>query len=331
MGRWHAQVALCVGLTTPGCLNSLPARPSDPEMPAAQVLVEIAGSNVNVDGKPVDSDPKALRTALRRSGYYAIVVRGDAQIDDTALGRVLEAAQTSKPPQLRLEIGELRSVFEMGVRRVTTNHVVATLGSEDAKFWRVDGGSFEELGTWQLADSASEAAIRTRLQRACAEAHCEASLDIRETPIVAALLAWKRVSAEANIAGVSLSVASLHQGPPRAAAPGESREPPPATAVKGRLPPPLIQIVVRARFGEFRRCYEAGLGRSPKLGGRVMARFVIDRDGSVSNVADGGSDMPDAEVTSCVLKAFYGLRFPRPDGGIVTVVYPIMLSPGQRE
>jgi hypothetical protein len=331
MGGWLANVALCVGLTASGCLTPLPARPAEPEMPAAQVLVEVAGSSVNVDGKPVDSDPKALRAALERSGYYAIVVRGDAPVDDTALGRVLEAAQTSKPPQLRLELGELRIALEMGVRRSTTNHVVATLGSEDAQFWSIDGGSFEELGTWQLGDPASEAAIRAKLQRACAQAHCEASLDIRETPIVAALLAWKRVSADANIAGVSLSVASLHQGPPRTPAPGESREPRPATAVKGRLPPSLVQIVVRARFGEFRRCYEAGLGRNAKLGGRVMARFVIDRDGSVSNVADGGSDMPDAEVTACVLKAFYGLRFPRPDGGIVTVVYPIMLSPGQRD
>jgi hypothetical protein len=48
----------------------------------------------------------------------------------------------------------------------------------------------------------------------------------------------------------------------------------------------------------------------------------------VSNVADGGSDMPDAEVVSCTLKAFYGLEFPPPANGIVTVVYPIMFAPG---
>jgi len=33
-------------------------------------------------------------------------------------------------------------------------------------------------------------------------------------------------------------------------------------------------------------------------------------------------------VAVCVVTAFYGLEFPEPDGGIVTVVYPIMLSPG---
>ena len=94
------------------------------------------------------------------------------------------------------------------------------------------------------------------------------------------------------------------------------------------MAPEVIQAVVRKSFSEFRKCYELGLGRDPNLSGRVGARFVIDRDGRVSSVSDAGSDMPDAEVRSCVLKAFYALRFPPPDGGIVTVVYPIMLAPG---
>jgi hypothetical protein len=48
----------------------------------------------------------------------------------------------------------------------------------------------------------------------------------------------------------------------------------------------------------------------------------------VSNVSNGGSDMPDAAVVQCVVRAYYGLSFPQPEGGIVTVVYPIMFSPG---
>ena len=48
----------------------------------------------------------------------------------------------------------------------------------------------------------------------------------------------------------------------------------------------------------------------------------------MSNVGNGGSDLPDNGVVSCVVRAFYGLSFPQPEGGIVTVVYPIMLSPG---
>ena len=96
----------------------------------------------------------------------------------------------------------------------------------------------------------------------------------------------------------------------------------------GRLPPEVIQRVVRQNFGRFRHCYENALTRNPNLQGRVAARFVIDRTGAVSNVTNGGSDLPDSGVVSCVLGAFYGLGFPAPEGGIVTVVYPITFSPG---
>lgn len=100
------------------------------------------------------------------------------------------------------------------------------------------------------------------------------------------------------------------------------------TQVSGRLPGEVIQRVVRQNFGRFRLCYAQGLARNPNLEGRIAARFVIARDGSVTAVSNGGSDLPDGGVTSCVLSAFYGLSFPQPENGIVTVVYPILLSPG---
>ena len=101
-----------------------------------------------------------------------------------------------------------------------------------------------------------------------------------------------------------------------------------ATTVNGRLPPEVIQRIVRQNYGRFRLCYETGLRNNPNLQGRVAVRFVIGRDGSVSNVANGGSDLPDPSVVQCVVRAYYGLSFPQPEGGIVTVVYPIMFSPG---
>lgn len=101
-----------------------------------------------------------------------------------------------------------------------------------------------------------------------------------------------------------------------------------ATTVNGRLPAEVIRRIVRQNFGRFRMCYEQGLARNPNLEGRVGVRFVIGRDGSVSNVGNGGSDIPDSGVVSCVISAFYGLSFPQPEGGIVTVTYPIMFSPG---
>jgi len=98
--------------------------------------------------------------------------------------------------------------------------------------------------------------------------------------------------------------------------------------VNGHLPAEVVQRIVRQNYGRFRQCYENGLRTNPNLTGRVSARFVIGREGSVTNVQNGGSDLPDSGVVSCVVSAFYGLSFPTPEAGIVTVTYPIMFSPG---
>lgn len=100
------------------------------------------------------------------------------------------------------------------------------------------------------------------------------------------------------------------------------------TTVSGRLPKEVIQRIVRQNFGRFRLCYEKGLATNPNLEGRVSVRFVINRDGSVSNAGNGGSSLPDSGVVDCTIRGFYGLSFPKPEGGIVTVTYPIMFSPG---
>jgi hypothetical protein len=101
-----------------------------------------------------------------------------------------------------------------------------------------------------------------------------------------------------------------------------------ATQVNGKLPAEVIQRIVRQNFGRFRLCYENGLRTNPNLQGRVAIKFVIDRSGSVSTAQDGGSDLPDQSVVSCVVRGFGNLSFPQPEGGIVTVVYPIMFNPG---
>jgi hypothetical protein len=95
----------------------------------------------------------------------------------------------------------------------------------------------------------------------------------------------------------------------------------------GSLPSDVIQRIVRQSFGRFRGCYEEGLRGNPTLEGRVTARFVIARDGSVATVQSGGSDLPDSRVVACVLRTYSSLSFPPPKEGIVTVTYPLTFSP----
>lgn len=95
----------------------------------------------------------------------------------------------------------------------------------------------------------------------------------------------------------------------------------------GRIPPEVIQRIVRMNAGRYRNCYENGLRTNPNLEGRVAVRFVIDRSGGVALANDGGSDLPDAAVRECVVKSFYTLSFPPPQGGVVNVTYPLLFSP----
>jgi hypothetical protein len=119
---------------------------------------------------------------------------------------------------------------------------------------------------------------------------------------------------------------SIRCGPPPDAPPGTAGG---CTAtVSGRLPPEAVQRIVRQSFGRFRLCYEDGLRSDPQLEGRVSVKFVIDRQGGVSMAADAGSDLHDESVVSCVVRGFQALSFPAPESGIVTVIYPLVLSPG---
>lgn len=117
----------------------------------------------------------------------------------------------------------------------------------------------------------------------------------------------------------------LSQGGHVAKAPGLVRVG--VATVNGRLPPEIIQRTVRQNFGRFKFCYEAGLRSNPNLQGRVAVRFIINREGGVASAENGGSDLADSSVISCVTRAFYGLSFPQPENGIVTVTYPIVFSP----
>jgi beta-lactamase regulating signal transducer with metallopeptidase domain len=96
----------------------------------------------------------------------------------------------------------------------------------------------------------------------------------------------------------------------------------------GRLAPEVIQDVVRRNFGRFRACYEAGLQRNAKLQGRVTVKYVINLDGTTQMPADEGSDLPDPQVVQCVVSGFAHLSYPPPQGGYLTVVYPIEFAPG---
>ena len=93
--------------------------------------------------------------------------------------------------------------------------------------------------------------------------------------------------------------------------------------VEGRLPPEVVQRIVRQNHGRFRQCFvDTQRGASSDV--RVSVKFVIGRDGSVGSAA-ATSDRHDG-LASCVARAFYGLSFPQPEGGVVSVSYPLVFT-----
>lgn len=108
-------------------------------------------------------------------------------------------------------------------------------------------------------------------------------------------------------------------------------EPSASGTVNGRIPPQVIQRLVRAHFGQIKRCYETALRADTSVQGRVATKFVIGRDGSVASAEEASSDGTlSADTRACIVNEFRKLEFPIPEGGIVTVVYPLIFSPGNQ-
>lgn len=129
---------------------------------------------------------------------------------------------------------------------------------------------------------------------------------------------------------------------PAARCAGDTRK---LIATSGRLAPAAIQSVVVASFPRLGACYVEGQKRDASLRGRVDVRFVVGTDGKVSEARSAEASepipadaiappststlppMPDKKVVECIVNGFRSLVFPKPEGGAVTVIYPIILAP----
>jgi hypothetical protein len=295
--------------------STAPATPS--AAPTSAVAVEIRGDALSVNGEVVPADLASLQAALERHRQGAIAA--EVLLVDPKplmLGQLLRAAVAAKLETLALTSDGVRATAALRPSEAATHEVRA--GTDGRHHVRAIGQTAEgdHVAAWRPGNPAEEAAARETLRRACSATPCLlrgfSTLEQPPQPLLAFLASWQRVAENAPELELTL-VPLVKLG---------------ATKVSGRLPPPVIQGVVRENFELFRKCYERGLERNGDLTGRVTVRFVIGRDGKVASVADGGSDIADTQVRDCVLAAFQGLQFPEPEGGIVTVVYPILFAPG---
>jgi hypothetical protein len=97
----------------------------------------------------------------------------------------------------------------------------------------------------------------------------------------------------------------------------------------GRLPPEVIQRIVRQKLGVLRACYLKAAEKDVYLEGKVTVSFVITREGSVDKSQSKATTEGDAApLGACVKDAITELSFPQPEGGIVKTSFWVTFSPG---
>lgn len=96
--------------------------------------------------------------------------------------------------------------------------------------------------------------------------------------------------------------------------------------VVGAIPKDAIHRVVRENWTAIRYCYETLLMQQPALEGRVVAKFKVGLDGTVSDATATGVH---PQLETCVADKIRKFRFPKPDGAAsVEVSYPLTFKPG---
>lgn len=228
---------------------------------------------------------------------------------DTSGGKVLLHALVPSPPNATEELSWPEQTLVLAVHANTV------------EVWRVPK---EKHGERTQLLNASQA-LAVRLGEDCDRAPCSpailAAANDTQFRSIESALATLAKAAKTSTLDVQLRSTEPKPGEPPAIHVG-------STSVSGRLPPAVIQKVVRDAYDRLRKCYETGLAKDANLEGKLVVRFVINREGKVGEVTVvQGTTMPDKAAIECMVKEYKALSFPPPDGGIVTVVYPIMFSP----
>lgn len=94
----------------------------------------------------------------------------------------------------------------------------------------------------------------------------------------------------------------------------------------GNIDRAMVDQVIKQNLAKFKYCYQRQVQRNPSLKGKVVSRFVIAGDGTVSKAETKSSTISPA-VDNCVAKTMARLQFPKPKGGGIAIVsYPFVFS-----
>ena len=106
----------------------------------------------------------------------------------------------------------------------------------------------------------------------------------------------------------------------------------------GFLDKSLIDTEIKNHMKQISSCYTKMLKEIPSLQGRLMVKFDIKKDGSVSNATTTEDTLGSDKFATCVLDEFMKMQFPtgmksdmvndstQSKGGMVSISYPLLFS-----
>ena len=73
--------------------------------------------------------------------------------------------------------------------------------------------------------------------------------------------------------------------------------------------------------------YERRLKANPKLRGKIVIGFTINTRGRVIETSVASNTMGDSKVAQCIMSHIKRWRFPKPEGGDVSIEFPFVFAP----
>jgi len=99
--------------------------------------------------------------------------------------------------------------------------------------------------------------------------------------------------------------------------------------ILGAMDKSVIDQVIKQHLAQIRYCYQKELNKNPQLHGKIVIKFVIAKDGSVSSAKTHTTSMNNSIVENCICQRFMRFQFPEATGGgIVIVTYPFVFKSG---
>lgn len=103
---------------------------------------------------------------------------------------------------------------------------------------------------------------------------------------------------------------------------GQARGVKALSRVKGTLSRGQVWEVIQKHSGQIQRCYERELTKNPGLAGKIQFMWTVKTNGRVGSVRERSNSMGNPAVSKCISGVIKKMKFPRPKGGEVEIVFP---------